>query len=222
METKVCSCCKVEKPVSEFSKSKAKKDGLRIVCRACDRDYYQRNKERIAVRDKKYRQQNKDIMRTRNKNYYDANKTTLALKLKEYRQQNKSVIAAQRKEHYETNKTNLLVIKKAYYHANKEERRVYARNYLRQNRTDVYARNANRRAARIKATPTWADVERIKEFYDCCRAFRMYTGLEYHVDHIVPLNSKLVCGLHCEANLQVLEASENISKNNRYWPDMPQ
>jgi hypothetical protein len=44
--------------------------------------------------------------------------------------------------------------------------------------------------------------------------------VEYHVDHIVPLTSDLVCGLHCEANLQIAVGKDNIAKNNRWWPDM--
>lgn len=47
------------------------------------------------------------------------------------------------------------------------------------------------------------------------------TGIKWHVDHIVPLKSKLVCGFHNEFNLAVITAKQNMSKGNRYWPDKP-
>lgn len=75
---------------------------------------------------------------------------------------------------------------------------------------------AKRRAAELRATPKWANLELIKTYYAIAAA---EPGI--HVDHIVPLVSKIVCGLHCEANLQLLPASDNMSKGNRVWPDMP-
>lgn len=68
---------------------------------------------------------------------------------------------------------------------------------------------------KAKAMPLWADNKEILEYYQSASK----QGLE--VDHIVPIKSGLVCGLHCIDNFQLLTRSENASKGNRYWPDMP-
>jgi 5-methylcytosine-specific restriction endonuclease McrA len=93
--------------------------------------------------------------------------------------------------------------------------------YRKNNPEKGAARTARHRAARIRATPRWADINKINEFYFTANMLGMHTGDMYHVDHIVPLQSKIVCGLHWEANLQILEGPENSRKGNRYWPDMP-
>lgn len=75
----------------------------------------------------------------------------------------------------------------------------------------LYSTN-KRRSARLNANVAWTDHERIKEIYKNCPK-------GYHVDHIIPLQSKIVCGLHVENNLQYLTAKENISKGNRFIND---
>jgi len=76
-------------------------------------------------------------------------------------------------------------------------------------------------AKKLKATPKWADLEKIKTIYQEAARLETFTGIPMHVDHVVPLGSKIVCGLNCEQNLQILTKSENIAKRNRWWPDMP-
>ena len=78
--------------------------------------------------------------------------------------------------------------------------------------------NANRRAALLNATPSWANRKEMMHFYRLYRLARELTlldGINYQVDHIVPLKSPIVCGLHVENNLQVITATENLLKLNR-------
>jgi 5-methylcytosine-specific restriction endonuclease McrA len=67
-----------------------------------------------------------------------------------------------------------------------------------------------RRARKLQATPAWADEGAIKAIY--LEAGR----LGMHVDHIVPLQGKNVCGLHVENNLQLLSPTENSKKRNKF------
>ena len=86
------------------------------------------------------------------------------------------------------------------------------------NRCNQFKRTAaqmKRHASKLRATPAWADLQAIEDVYKEAAYFGMW------VDHIVPLQSKLVCGLHVWENLQLLTSKENIVKGNRHWPDMP-
>ena len=67
------------------------------------------------------------------------------------------------------------------------------------------------------ATPPWLTDTMIKAMQDI---YKRAGGAE-HVDHIVPLVSKIVCGLHVPWNLQIIEAKKNMSKSNTAWPNHP-
>ena len=74
---------------------------------------------------------------------------------------------------------------------------------------------AKYKANKLNATPSWASLEDITQFYKNCPEL-------HHVDHIIPLQGKYVCGLHVLSNLQYLPAKDNINKSNyheseEYW-----
>ncbi len=73
--------------------------------------------------------------------------------------------------------------------------------------------NAKRRAYKINQTPTNADMEKIAEIYATCIQMSKDTGIPHHVDHIQPLSKG---GLHHEDNLQILTATENRKKHDKW------
>lgn len=98
-----------------------------------------------------------------------------------------------------------------YRKENKDKLKEYNREYNQtpQGIANRRAAKAKCRAAKLQRTPSWAEDNKIKEFYINCP-----TG--YHVDHKIPLQGKLVSGLHVIDNLQYLTAADNLSKGNRY------
>lgn len=107
-----------------------------------------------------------------------------------------------------------------WWRRNKEQQAVIQRAWRLANRPLLAAKSAQRRAVKRKAQPAWANESKIAEIYAIAAWMTANSGEIWHVDHIVPLVSTRVCGLHCEANLTILPAGENLSKSNRYWPDM--
>ncbi len=73
-----------------------------------------------------------------------------------------------------------------------------------------------RRKKRDRSMPAWANKDKILEFYIRARQLTLETGVPHEVDHIIPSNHKLVCGLHCEYNLQILPRDVNRRKNNKF------
>ena len=69
---------------------------------------------------------------------------------------------------------------------------------------------------KLNAQPSWANEFFIKEAYALSKLRTEIFGFPWHVDHVIPLQGKLVCGLHVENNLQVIPGSENCKKSNKY------
>ena len=90
------------------------------------------------------------------------------------------------------------------------------RTYYENNRPKFYALNQIRRAICRKAQPAWVDTKALSKIYAECLDLSARTGIKYHVDHIIPLKGKGVCGLHVPWNLQIIEARENLSKGAKY------
>ena len=137
---------------------------------------------------------------------------------KDYRK-NKKEILDKAKKRYNENKERLMAYDNAYQNKNKEKLKQYRKKYKKQNSERYNFINSLRRSNKLKATPSWLsefDLNYIQHIYIQAKELEKIDGNKRHVDHIIPLKGKQVCGLHVPWNLQILTAKENLTKNNRY------
>ena len=142
---------------------------------------------------RKYRLKTKENLRAYQKKY----------RLK-YKLRDKEKIIERNKLYRLNNKHKI----KQYYLNNKEIIKKKVKEYNLNNPHIRRAAWSKRKASQLKATPKFANLNKIREIYKKCPK-------GYVVDHIIPLQSKIVCGLHVEWNLQYLTPSANCSKSNR-------
>jgi hypothetical protein len=94
----------------------------------------------------------------------------------------------------------------------RKKKKIYSKKDYIKNKERYYKNNSIRRGIHKKATPRWLTQEQIdsikKMFKECPKG--------YHVDHIVPLKGKRVCGLNVPWNLQYLPAYDNLVKGNTF------
>ena len=193
--TKTCSKCLIEKLACCFYKAKSKHDGLASHCKECARlygiNYRAENKEKIALIDKAYKLKNKEKIALKTKEYIKNNPLSESQKLAR---------SAATKKHRDGNKGKI-------YLSTKE--------YRRNNRGKRAAAKAKYRARKMRATPSWVNAKKIETIYINADFLRK-SGVDVQVDHAIPLQGKLVSGLHVESNLKIISAHENRVKHNSY------
>ena|ERR1017187_1681536 len=116
-------------------------------------------------------------------------------------------------DHKDEIKTNY----KTWKSANRDKTRAHSKKWSKANRAKMNAYEANRRAAKLYATPKWLTKEQLKEiqsYYELAKELQWLSEEPLEVDHIVPLQGKNVSGLHVPWNLQILPESLNCRKSN--------
>lgn len=199
---KRCSRCKLQKDTSLFNRNACKRDGRDIYCRDC----------RNAYSNKRYRDR-PDVRAAILKYHKEGRAADPAKYQQRYRDWLKDNKDAANKATAIWRQNNLEL---AMAQSRKSAKAWKAANLPRFN-----AQMRKRTAKKLKATPWWADDREMEKFYYEAARLTKETGIRHEVDHIVPLQSKIVCGLHCPANLRVIPELENMSKGNRWWPDGP-
>jgi len=228
IESKICSACSETKPLSDFSTKKSCVGGVNNLCRKC-----------INARAIEYRIQRKlnpKVKKTYTTYEVFAPHEHLRAKtcikcmtikpVKDFGPQShsKNKISNKCKDCAKNQKTvwrlaNFIKTKEStesWRTRNPEKVTETRIKYRKEHPDKLNADCSKRRARKLNAVVAWADNKLITELYALARKLTDTTGVNYQVDHIIPLVHPLVCGLHVENNLQILTAFENASKHNKF------
>ena len=94
----------------------------------------------------------------------------------------------------------------------------YKKKWQTENKGAVNYLTRKRQAAKLRRTPSWLIEEdhwMIQEAYALAALRTKLFDFPWHVDHIFPLQGKVVSGLHVPINLQVIPGKANVRKGNR-------
>ena len=191
---KLCVSCKAQKSLSEFYKRKDSPDGYRNDCKDC--------RKKVAL-----------------KHYYtdhEAGKERLRQSYEKRKATNPNLAA----EQYAKNREKDLERSKLAYQANAEDRKAKQRLWSKTNRGTANALAKRYKLKKVNATPKWlseSQLLNIKCKYQLAAMLNIHGVEAWHVDHIVPIRGKDVCGLHVPWNLRVIPAKENMTKGNKLW-----
>jgi hypothetical protein len=210
--SKKCNKCLLEVSLTDFNMKLERRD---TVCKHCKAKY-----------NRAYREKNPETMKAARENWVKRNPEYAGKYQKDNREAANA--ATRRSYHKDVAKSQArargyvsknpeasLEAQRKWREKNRERERVRGIAYAAANLDKGRAATARRRARKLSATPTWASDFIISEIYELAHERTSATGVMHHVDHIVPLQGKAVCGLHVEANLRVITALENLQKKNK-------
>lgn len=165
------------------------------------RQYREKNRERV----------NKLAREWRNNNLEKANE-----RLRVWREINKEYLKEYNKKKYAENKNQAIEYSRNWRKNNPDYSMNYIKLYRKNNPGYAVYHSRLRELRKFMSIPRWADLEKIRDIYKKCSEKTKISGIKHHVDHIIPLKGKNVCGLHVEYNLQIITASENCKKSNKF------
>lgn len=172
--------------------------------RAYSREYGAAHRHELRDKAKAKRLANLAASRSADKAFREANPDVVGESRRRYR--SKSDVREKER-----------VARKRYNDANKAANAAKHKAWIEANRGRWNATVMKRHAKKLMATPPWASADAIRIIYEEAARLTKATGIRHEVDHIIPLQSPIVCGLHHEGNLQILTKSANRQK----WNHLP-
>lgn len=182
------------------------------------RSFYERNSEEIRAKVSRYRSNNLEKIRASERAYGRANKEKRSEYHRQWRSNNPEKVRDCARRWGENNPEKVREKSRRWREDNPELAREQRLRWLKENPGKVMARASKRRAAKRQAIPAWFsewDGFAIEEAYDLAAQRSEETGIDWHVDHMIPLRARKACGLHCAGNIQVIPAAMNLSKSNK-------
>jgi hypothetical protein len=196
MAAKKCTKCGEQKAVSDFCGHKTTKDKLQPWCKPC-----------FVIYRKEYREKNPERVKAGARRWIVENRERVNAKARERRARNPEKLRALYLRRADK--------QSAWVSDNRDRVRAAAKRWRSRNQHIRRMDSRLRKTARKMAQPPWMKRCELEPIY------RQAVASGLVVDHIVPLRSKIVCGLHVPWNLQLLTPIENSKKSNKIWPDMP-
>jgi hypothetical protein len=157
--------------------------------------------------------------RLKGKYYLRSCKLCALLKAKEWAKKNPGVRAAYAKKYREKYQDQVVKYHTQYRAENRNVVNQRSTEYRKHNPHVYAAHAAKRNAIKLQRTPAWltsTDKWMIEEAYHLAALRTKIFGFSWHVDHIIPLQGKLVSGFNTPYNLQVIPATENRIKKNKF------
>jgi hypothetical protein len=220
IERKICSECKIEKDISNFSKKYKTSTGeqrYQPKCKDCvskemeirrigkeeerknyDKIYYEKNKEKILSYKKEYHQKNQDTILKKKKDYRDKPESKLIQKI--YRQNNKEYIKSLQKDYRDKHPEEVIwrnILWRAIKHLG-TKKEGHTIDMLGYSATDL----KNHIESLFKEGMSWINFG------------------EWEVDHIKPVSKwskdSLISDVNALSNLQPLWKEENRAKFNKF------
>lgn len=217
-----------------ISKKEAKKLGLKnyFTGKPCSKGHLAERKVSCGncilcqrENNKTYREQHKEKIQAYNKEYlkkyYAENKEKLLANQREYWEKNKHRFSERQAEYREKNREQKRLSDREYRVVHKEKFNLSTANSKKKKPAKYIALILRRRAKQRQSIPIWYDESAVDLIIQQRDELTESTKIIHNIDHIVPVISDFVCGLHWHGNMQILTKSENSAKSNLIWPDMP-
>ena len=231
---KKCKLCEIEKDLKEFRESKRHKDGYMNDCKEC-----------VSIKRREDYINNYEARRASNKEYYEKNKEKICSNIDKskkkinddkYRQNNKEKISDKKKFYYENNKTEILEKRKIYYEKNKEKinkstdrkrelKRIY---YYKRKHQYIWREILRKTITQLKLNKNQTTLEILRYNHEELKLnieSKFKEGMswenhgDWHIDHIIPISlfkegtdASIVNRLD---NLRPLWSIDNLKRQNK-------